>query len=70
METTMRFRKEIMRAASRDQTVAICLDGMQRVLTNIGAQNRLSADEMNVIFKELGNETGEIPMQRMAGQIL
>jgi Ca2+-binding EF-hand superfamily protein len=65
----MRFRKEIMRAASRDQRDRICLDGMIRVLTNIGAQNRLSADEMKVIFQELGNETGDIPMQHM-GQII
>jgi Ca2+-binding EF-hand superfamily protein len=64
-ETTLRFRKEIMRAASRDQTDRIALDGMTRVLTNIGAFHRLSADEMKVIFQELGNETGEIPMQRM-----
>jgi Ca2+-binding EF-hand superfamily protein len=61
----MRFRKEIFRAATRDQSDRIALDGMTRVLTNIGAENRLSADEMKVIFQELGNETGEIPMQRM-----
>jgi hypothetical protein len=66
METTMRFKKDIMRAAqTRDQSDRIALDGMKKVMTNIGAENRLSADEWKVIFQELGNETGEIPMQRM-----
>jgi Ca2+-binding EF-hand superfamily protein len=66
MDTPMRFKKEIMRAATKDQSDRISLDAMKRVLTNIGAENRLSADEWKVIFKELGNETGEIPTQRMA----
>jgi len=42
---------------------------MQRVLANIGAEHRLTFSEMKVIFEELGNETGEIPVQRMV-QIL
>lgn len=66
MDTPTRFKKEIMRAATTtDQSDRISLDAMKRVMTNIGAEHRLSADEWKVIFKELGNETGEIPTQRM-----
>lgn len=62
----MRFKKEIMRAATtKDHSDRVSLDAMKRVMTNIGAENRISSDEWKVIFKELGNETGDIPMQRM-----
>jgi glucokinase len=60
----MRFKKDIARAAVSDKEI-IVVEGMQRVLTNIGAEHRLSPDEMKTIFQELGNATGEIPMQRM-----
>jgi Ca2+-binding EF-hand superfamily protein len=66
MDTPMRFKKEIMRAATtKDHSDRISLDAMKRVLTNIGAEDRLSTADWKVIFKELGNETGEIPTQRM-----
>jgi hypothetical protein len=65
-EMPTRFKKDVMRAAAPDQeSDRICVEGMKRVLVNIGAEHRISAGEMKVIFQELGNETGEIPMQRM-----
>lgn len=40
--------------------------GLERVLANIGASERLSSSEINVIFEELGNENREIPVQHMS----
>jgi hypothetical protein len=48
-----------------DHSDRIALDGMQRVLANIGAAHVLSHGEMKVIFEELGNDAGEIHVQRM-----
>lgn len=50
-------------AAPREQPVV--MDGLQRVLMNIGAENRLSQSDMEIIFEELGNGRGEIPAMRM-----
>jgi cell division GTPase FtsZ len=51
-----RFRKEILRAATDPEHAdAIAMEGMQRVLINIGAENRLSPEEIKSIFSEVGN---------------
>ena len=69
-ELPTRFRKDVFRAAVQEpEDDHIVLAGMTRVLANIGASDRLSSSEINTIFQELGNEMGEIPVQRMA-QIL
>jgi hypothetical protein len=63
-ELPSRFKKDIMAAAApREQPVV--MDGLQRVLMNIGAENRLSQSDMEIIFEELGNGRGEIPAMRM-----
>ena len=63
-ELPSRFKKDIMAAAApRKQPVV--MDGLQRVLMNIGAENRLSQSDMEIIFEELGNGRGEIPAMRM-----
>jgi len=36
------------------------IDGVERVLMNIGAQQRLSHEDLNLIFSEMG-QGGEIP---------
>lgn len=66
-ELPSRFKKEVVRAAATNDRIV--LDGMTRVLANIGAENGLSAKEMKVIFDELGNSAGEIPAHRLV-QIL
>ncbi len=61
-----RFKKDVMKAATREHPDRVALAGMQRVLHNIGAQHRLTFSEMKVIFDELGDKEGEIPVQRMS----
>jgi hypothetical protein len=39
--------------------------GLQHVLQNIGAAHVLSAQEIRMIFQEMGNEYGEIPTTKM-----
>ena len=63
-EIPSRFRKDIIQAAKSNETDRIALDGMQRVLSNINMQHKLSECEMKTIFRELGND-GEIPVDRM-----
>jgi hypothetical protein len=61
-----RFKKDIMKAATtQEHSDRIALEGMQRVLVNIGASHVLTTTEMKLIFEELGNGTGEIPAQSM-----
>jgi Ca2+-binding EF-hand superfamily protein len=40
------------------------LGGMDRVLANIGFGHRLSHEEMDAIFDELRNDSGEISVQK------
>mmetsp|Transcript_2090 Transcript_2090/g.4545 ORF Transcript_2090/g.4545 Transcript_2090/m.4545 type:complete len:116 (+) Transcript_2090:253-600(+) len=58
-ELPTRFKKELTKAAVvHDDFVGI--DGVERVLMNIGAQQRLSHEDLNLIFSEMG-QGGEIP---------
>jgi hypothetical protein len=66
-ELPTRFKKDVFRAAVQEpESDHIALSGLTRVLANIGASDRLSYSEMEIIFQELGNEMGEIHVQRMA----
>jgi len=60
-----RFKKDIMKAAVHDHSDRIALEGMQRVLHNIGASHAIAPSEMKLIFEELGNQTGEIDAQHI-----
>lgn len=69
-ELPSRFKKEVIHAAAaagsswnNDRTVPF--EGMQRVLANIGASNRISFVEMKSIFDELGNGHGEIQSKKL-----
>ena len=64
-----RFKKDIVKAAVHDPSHGVALEGMQRVLHNIGAAHAMSVAEMKLIFEELGDNTGEIPVQSI-GEIL
>jgi len=64
-EIPSRFKKDIVRAAADESNDRIALDGMQRVLTNIGAENCLTSSEMKILFEELGNGT-HMPVQNMS----
>ena len=68
-ELPTRFKKELLQAACRtsstDNNDRIVQEGMQRVLANIGASDRVSAAEIKSIFDELGNDKGEIVSQKL-----
>ena len=57
-----RFRKDVV-AAAKDKATddAITLKGLQRVLANIHMQDKLTAQEMEIIFREMGGTSGSIP---------
>jgi Ca2+-binding EF-hand superfamily protein len=62
-ELPSRFKKDIVRAASQDRESIIALQDVQRVLQNIGADNRLTSEEIRSIFQEIGNKSGEMTVQ-------
>ena len=63
----MRFKKDIAKAAAvHDDFVGV--DGVARVLFNIGAEQRLSKKELQDIFTEIG-EGGEMPAKRFLQMI-
>lgn len=63
-EMPTRFKKEIVLAASTgNEDVKVI--GLQKVLSNIGASQAISVDEMRAIFAEMGNADGAIPAKKM-----
>lgn len=61
----MRFKKELIRAAaSKENSDHIAVEGMVRVLHNIGYQEHLSPSEIQQIFEEHGNGN-EISVARL-----
>ncbi|KAL7574050.1 hypothetical protein ACA910_015628 [Epithemia clementina (nom. ined.)] len=70
-ELPNRFKKDIVTAAciAKKSDGGVCLEGLQTVLRNIGLQDRLSPQELQILFEEEGNEGGAIPVDRMV-QIL
>jgi len=63
-EMPSRFKKEVVRAAKMPENEAVALEGLERVLHNIGASHKISLEDLQVIFNELG-EAGSIPADRM-----
>ena len=64
-ETPARFRKDIVRAAKQEESNAITMDSMQRLLHNINQEGALSFQEMDVLFKEMGGECRKIAPDNM-----
>ena len=62
-ELPTRFKKEIVSCAAEGDRVEAA--GLQRVLRNIGASQKLTAQDLQAIFAEMGNEHGEITAQRL-----
>mmetsp|Transcript_7383 Transcript_7383/g.10483 ORF Transcript_7383/g.10483 Transcript_7383/m.10483 type:complete len:135 (+) Transcript_7383:137-541(+) len=69
-----RFRKEIVSAAIKavgdnnkitTESKAIAPEGLERLLQNIGASNRLSQSDISLIFSEYGEGSGVIPTDKM-----
>jgi hypothetical protein len=63
-EIPTRFKKDIVNAAALQQPV-VNATGLQHVLHNIGADHVMSVSEIQAIFREMGNEKGEISAQHM-----
>lgn len=59
-----RFKRDVV-AAAKDSENRIVMEGMQRVLQNIGAGQKLSENELKTLFTELG-ENGVISVSRMS----
>ena len=69
-ELRSRFAKDIVRAAMHTESdSAVALDGMQRVLMNIDMQHAISAEEMQTIFRDLGDSSGRIQADQMMKMI-
>ena len=62
-ETPLRFKKEIV-AAAKDSNDRIVMANLQKVLHNIGASQKMTAEELRLIFAEIG-DAGAIPAERM-----
>jgi hypothetical protein len=62
-----RFKKDIVRAATLGamSSDVIAVDGLQRVLMNIGAAQQVSESDVHAIFNELGDGTGKINSKTM-----
>jgi hypothetical protein len=67
-EIPSRFKKEIVSAAKERNEEIVLMEGLQRVLHNIGASHKISHSEMEVIFNELG-VSGYITSERMVNLI-
>ena len=62
-ETPLRFKKEVV-AAAKDSNDRIVLESLQKVLQNIGASQKMTPEELRLIFSEIG-DAGAIPADRM-----
>eukprot|EP00537_Pseudo-nitzschia_pungens_P012595 CAMPEP_0172389846 /NCGR_PEP_ID=MMETSP1061-20121228/6635_1 /TAXON_ID=37318 /ORGANISM="Pseudo-nitzschia pungens, Strain cf. pungens" /LENGTH=119 /DNA_ID=CAMNT_0013120079 /DNA_START=183 /DNA_END=542 /DNA_ORIENTATION=+ len=59
-----RFKKDIIRAAQEVETEHVALEGFEKVISNIGASNKVSRHDMELIFSENG-VSGRITTEQM-----
>lgn len=59
-----RFKKDIVRAAKDTESEHIAIEGLEKVLNNIGASQKVSRTDMEIIFSEMG-ESGRISTEKM-----
>ena len=63
-EFPLRFKKEIVKAAKKHDSHIpddkIPLDGLQRVISNIDMEHKVSRADMETIFLEIGEENGKM----------
>jgi hypothetical protein len=64
MTLPSRFRKDLLRAAKQDKNGKIALNDMQKVIANISMEHRITEQEMETIFQEMG-ESGKIEADRL-----
>mmetsp|Transcript_18242 Transcript_18242/g.42014 ORF Transcript_18242/g.42014 Transcript_18242/m.42014 type:complete len:124 (+) Transcript_18242:206-577(+) len=50
-----RFKKDVVRAAAKDSSSeVVAVGGLERVISNIGASDKVSRRDIEVIFSEIG----------------
>eukprot|EP00980_Cylindrotheca_fusiformis_P003300 scaffold743_cov117-Cylindrotheca_fusiformis.AAC.19 len=59
-----RFKKEIVRAADENNSGKVAVNGLQQVISNIRMEHRITEEEMQTIFDEMG-ESGKITADRL-----
>ncbi len=59
-----RFKKDIVRAAKEDESEHIAIDGLEKVIANIGASQKVSRSDMEIIFSEIG-DSGRISTEKL-----
>eukprot|EP00522_Entomoneis_paludosa_P012827 CAMPEP_0172443772 /NCGR_PEP_ID=MMETSP1065-20121228/3984_1 /TAXON_ID=265537 /ORGANISM="Amphiprora paludosa, Strain CCMP125" /LENGTH=135 /DNA_ID=CAMNT_0013194109 /DNA_START=107 /DNA_END=514 /DNA_ORIENTATION=- len=61
----MRFKKELIAVATeKSPSQNVRVEGLEHLLTNIGKQDRVTSGDLQAIFQQNGNESGEIPPQQ------
>merc|ERR1712071_644933 len=48
-----RFKKDIVRAAKDSESEHVAIDGLEKVIVNIGASDKVSRYDMEIIFSEI-----------------
>ena len=56
-ELPSRFKKEIAKAAKLGESDGIGLEGMERVIANIDMAHKITRQDMETIFLEVGGES-------------
>jgi hypothetical protein len=66
-ELPTRFKKDVVKAAAikLDDTEQIALEGLQKVIFNIGAHHQVSRQDVELIFREISCDEGYIPAEQM-----
>jgi hypothetical protein len=59
-----RFKKDIVLAAKDAETEHVGIEGLEKVIVNIGASHKVSRHDMEIIFSEIG-ESGRISTDKM-----
>mmetsp|Transcript_8385 Transcript_8385/g.17400 ORF Transcript_8385/g.17400 Transcript_8385/m.17400 type:complete len:119 (-) Transcript_8385:186-542(-) len=59
-----RFKKDIVRAAKDEKSEHVAIEGLEKVMANIGASQKVSRNDMEIIFSEIG-ESGRISTEKM-----
>lgn len=70
-EIPSRFKKDIIRAAKQDEveTEHILLEGLQQLVANIKMEHKVSRNDIQTIFYELGDSSGKIQADRMMSML-
>jgi hypothetical protein len=60
-----RFKKDIVCAAKEKETEHIVIEGLQKVVANIGGAQHVSRHDLEMIFSEVGASDGRISCEQM-----